>query len=521
MHTLTGLAHDRDSHVAYDPAINEESHRHRSFKLAALQKTLRPPTVFGDDEGELLVVGWGSTKGAIEEAVERLRAEGRKVGSIHLQFLQPMASGIKEIMQRYKKVITVENNWSDDPNDEIIDEDNRRYSQLAFMLRSRYLIDIDCWTEDRARPIKPGTIVDGAARQARAVRDTTMTLEATHCLLKLYEEHHNLEDYQGGVPRWCTGCGDNGILAAVQRLCRDNDLRPEKTMFVSGIGCSSRLPHYMKTYGFHGIHGRALPVAEGIKMARPDLDVFVSTGDGDCCSIGAAHWIHAIRYNMNMTVMLHDNHVYGLTKKQASPTSPRGFKSNTTPRGSYLEALNPLTVTLGVQNVSFVAQAVDWIPEVLYDILSAAYRHKGLSFVRIIQRCPEFLPKMFDPWLQDPQKSLILTHERGLQSERRPRQGLSQSAGARSEQHRSRPRDRLARGSDPGRHPVSERRSALLRGASPRRPAADVGLHPRRSRGGVRQVHHLAVTRTESRPVRLDQNSPRAVGPTAIQSESQ
>lgn len=241
-----------------------------------------------------------------------------------------------------------------------------------------------------------------------------MTLEATHCLLRMYEDHHNLEDYQGGVPRWCSGCGDNAILAAMQRLCRDNDLRPEKTVFVSGIGCSSRLPHYMRTYGFHGIHGRAFPVAEGIKMARPELSVFVSTGDGDCCSIGAAHWIHAIRYNMNMTVVLHDNHVYGLTKKQVSPTSPLGMKSNTTPRGAYLEALNPLTVTLGVQNVSFVAQTVDWIPEVLYDVLTAAYRHRGFSFVRVIQRCPEFLPKMFDPWLQDPQKTLLLTHENGL-----------------------------------------------------------------------------------------------------------
>ena len=101
----------------------------------------------------------------------------------------------------------------------------------------------------------------------------------------------------------------------MQRLCRDEDLRPEKTVFVSGIGCSSRLPHYMRTYGFHGIHGRALPIAEGIKMARPDLNVFVNTGDGDCCSIGAAHWIHAIRYNMNITVLLHDNHIYGLTKQ--------------------------------------------------------------------------------------------------------------------------------------------------------------------------------------------------------------
>jgi 2-oxoglutarate ferredoxin oxidoreductase subunit beta len=241
-----------------------------------------------------------------------------------------------------------------------------------------------------------------------------MTIHATECLLRLHDQHHELEDYQSGVPRWCTGCGDNAILAAVQRLCRDEDLRPEKTMFVSGIGCSSRFPHYMKTYGFHGIHGRALPVAEGIKMSRPDLNVFVNTGDGDCCSIGAAHWIHAIRYNMNMTVMLHDNQIYGLTKMQASPTSPRGTKSNTTPRGSYLDGLNPLTVTLGVQNVSFVAQAVDWIPEVLYDIIKAAYHHKGLSFVRILQRCPEWLPKMLDPWVHDPLRTLLLTHEDGI-----------------------------------------------------------------------------------------------------------
>jgi len=237
---------------------------------------------------------------------------------------------------------------------------------------------------------------------------------APTCLHHLFEDHYALEDYQGGVPRWCKGCGDNAILAAMQRLCRDEGLKPEKTVFVSGIGCSSRLPHYMKTYGFHGIHGRALPIAEGIKLARPDLHVFVNTGDGDCCSIGAAHWIHAIRYNMNLTVLLHDNHIYGLTKKQASPTSPAGTKSNTTPRGSYLDALNPLTVTLGVQNVSFVAQAVDWIPETLYQIVSAAFRHRGLSFVRILQRCPEFVGNMFEPWVHDPQKMLMLSHPDGI-----------------------------------------------------------------------------------------------------------
>jgi len=158
MHTLTGLAHDRSSRVAYDPEINEQGMHARSLKLAALQKMLTPPTVFGDEEGDLLVVGWGSTKGAIEESVERMRAEGHKVSSLHLNFLQPMAPGIKEILRRFRQVITIEANWSDRPEDPLIDETNRRYSALAMLLRARYLVDIDCWSEVRGRPIKPGSI---------------------------------------------------------------------------------------------------------------------------------------------------------------------------------------------------------------------------------------------------------------------------------------------------------------------------------------------------------------------------
>jgi 2-oxoglutarate ferredoxin oxidoreductase subunit alpha len=158
MHCLTGLAHDRMSHVAYDPEINQEGIRHRSLRLAAVQKTLKTPQVFGDEEGDLLVVGWGSTKGAIEEAVERVRAEGDKVSSLHLRFLQPMASGVKEVLHRFDKVITVENSWCDSLDDEIIDEDNRRYSALAWLLRARYLVDVDSWCEVKGRPTKPGTI---------------------------------------------------------------------------------------------------------------------------------------------------------------------------------------------------------------------------------------------------------------------------------------------------------------------------------------------------------------------------
>jgi 2-oxoglutarate ferredoxin oxidoreductase subunit alpha len=158
MHTLTGLAHTRESKVAYDSGANQEGCDHRSLKLAAFQKTLKPPKVFGDEEGDLLIVGWGSTKGAIEEAVERVRHDGCKVSSLHIKFLQPMATGIKEILQRFKKVMTVEINFSDNVQHEMITEDNRRYANLQWLLRARYLIDVDSFSNVHGQPIKPGDI---------------------------------------------------------------------------------------------------------------------------------------------------------------------------------------------------------------------------------------------------------------------------------------------------------------------------------------------------------------------------
>ncbi len=241
-----------------------------------------------------------------------------------------------------------------------------------------------------------------------------MSAAVSSCMLKLLDNNYLLEDYESAVPRWCVGCGDHGVLTAVQRLCREEKLPPEKTVFVSGIGCSSRFPHYMKTYGFHGLHGRALPVAQGVKIKRPDLNVFVIMGDGDCCSIGTAHWIHAVRYNMNMTAIVLDNGIYGLTKNQASPTSPVGQVSNTTPTGAYLEPLNPISVTLGIRSASFVAQAVDWMPDITHNIIQQGFRHKGFSFIRILQRCPEFLANRYDEWVQNPERMLLLKHENGL-----------------------------------------------------------------------------------------------------------
>lgn len=170
MHTVTGLAHDRWSKIGYEPDTHEEGLRHRSLKLAALQRTLRCPPVFGDGEGDLLVIGWGSTKGAIEEAVAGLRAEGRAVSSLHLAFIQPMPSGIGEIMRRFRKVITVESNWADPADHPLIDDDNRRWSALAMLLRSRFLVDVDCWTEVRGRPIKPSSVRSALVAALQEVR---------------------------------------------------------------------------------------------------------------------------------------------------------------------------------------------------------------------------------------------------------------------------------------------------------------------------------------------------------------
>lgn len=226
----------------------------------------------------------------------------------------------------------------------------------------------------------------------------------------------SLESYEGQTPRWCPGCGDHAVLTAMQRLCRDEQLPPEKTVFVSGIGCSSRFPHYMKAYGFHGLHGRALPVASGIRSRRPDLHIFVATGDGDCCSIGAGHWVHAVHHNMKMSVLLFDNNVYGLTKNQTSPTSLKGRTTNTHPRGSILDPIDPIQTTLGITNASFVAQTVDWNPVHLLATLKAAHRHPGLAFVRILQRCPHFKTQVFEAVQKDPSRLLLLTHENGIEA---------------------------------------------------------------------------------------------------------
>jgi 2-oxoglutarate/2-oxoacid ferredoxin oxidoreductase subunit beta len=195
--------------------------------------------------------------------------------------------------------------------------------------------------------------------------------------------------------RWCPGCGDYNILAAVQMLMPEFGVRPENTVFVSGIGCSSRFPYYMNTYGMHTIHGRAPAIATGLALARPDLDVWVITGDGDALSIGGNHLIHAMRRNVKLKVLLLNNRIYGLTKGQYSPTSEVGKVTKSTPMGSIDTPFNPLSVALGAE-ASFVARSHDMDRKHMQEMFRRAYRHEGAAFVEIYQNCNVFNDGAFD-----------------------------------------------------------------------------------------------------------------------------
>jgi len=195
--------------------------------------------------------------------------------------------------------------------------------------------------------------------------------------------------------RWCPGCGDYIILAAVQAFLPALGLRRENIVFVSGIGCSSRFPYYLDTFGMHSIHGRAPAIATGLATARSDLSVWVVTGDGDALSIGGNHLIHAMRRNVNMTILLFNNRIYGLTKGQYSPTSEPGKITKSTPMGSIDRPFNPISLALGAE-ATFVARTLDSDRAHLTDVLKAAASHRGTSLVEIYQNCPIFNDGAFD-----------------------------------------------------------------------------------------------------------------------------
>lgn len=197
--------------------------------------------------------------------------------------------------------------------------------------------------------------------------------------------------------RWCPGCGDYAILAAMQRFLPTTGLKPEELVFVSGIGCAGRFPYYMDTYGFHTIHGRAPAVATGIKMMKPELSVWLVTGDGDGLSIGTNHLLHCLRRNLDVNILLLNNQVYGLTKGQNSPTSVPGQITKTTPTGTKTPPINPLKLALA-SGATFVARGLDKDPKHLARLFEAAQNHRGTSFIEIYQNCPIFNDGAFETY---------------------------------------------------------------------------------------------------------------------------
>jgi 2-oxoglutarate/2-oxoacid ferredoxin oxidoreductase subunit beta len=209
--------------------------------------------------------------------------------------------------------------------------------------------------------------------------------------------------------RWCPGCGDYAILAAMQSFMPELGLEREKIVFVSGIGCAARFPYYMQTYGMHSIHGRAPAIATGLAVSRPDLFVWVVTGDGDALSIGGNHLIHALRRNVNIKILMFNNQIYGLTKGQYSPTSEQGKVTGSTPFGSVDYPFNPLSLALGAE-ATFVARAIDTDKAGLTNVLRRAAAHRGAAFVEIFQNCNIYNDGAFDFVRDDKENRLYLEH---------------------------------------------------------------------------------------------------------------
>ena len=204
--------------------------------------------------------------------------------------------------------------------------------------------------------------------------------------------------------RWCPGCGDYAILAQTQKVFPDLGLDKENVVFISGIGCSSRFPYYMNTYGFHTIHGRAPAIASGVKIANPELSVWVVTGDGDGLSIGGNHTIHLLRRNLDINVLLFNNRIYGLTKGQYSPTSEVGKVTKSTPMGSLDRPFNPMTLSLGA-DATFVARTIDRETKHMQAMIERSHSHKGTSFLEIYQNCNIFNDGAFAPMTDKVTKS--------------------------------------------------------------------------------------------------------------------
>ncbi len=380
MHRIGGIEkEDGTGNISYDPANHQHMTDVRAAKVAGIAADIPPTMVTGDDDADLLMLGWGSTWGAITAATKRARAAGHRVAHAHLTHLNPFPADLGEVLSRHRRVIVPEMNMG----------------QLSRLVRAEFLVDARSVTKVQGSALHRRRALRRHRRRAGlttrspskgAVRSMSTDADTTTTTAPATTKADWTSDQE---PRWCPGCGDYSILTAMQLMLPDTDLQPESTVFVSGIGCAARFPYYMNTYGMHSIHGRAPAVATGLAMARPDLDVWVIGGDGDMLSIGGNHLIHAMRRNVDLTILLFNNQIYGLTKGQYSPTSEVGKVTKSTPMGSLDEPFNPVSIALGAE-ASFVARTHDMDRKHMQAMFRRAHDHKGAALVEIFQNCNVF-----------------------------------------------------------------------------------------------------------------------------------
>ena len=371
-HRIGGLEkEDVTGNVSYDPVNHENMVHLRAEKVARIARDIPDVEVLGDPEGgDLLVLGWGSTAGAITGAVNRRPPAGARGQPRPPAPPEPVPAEPGRGARALRQVLLPEMNLG----------------QLALLLRARYLKDIITLSKVQGQPFARHEILDKIQSDPGAQACPLRRPSRLRLTKKDFQTDQEV--------RWCPGCGDYAILSAVQQVFPELGIPREKFVVVSGIGCSSRFPYYMNTFGFHTIHGRAPAVATGLKLARPELEVWIATGDGDAMSIGGNHLIHVLRRNVGVKILMFNNRIYGLTKGQYSPTSELGKKTKSTPAGSVDYPFNPLSLAIGA-GATFIARSVDIFQAHLRDTLRRAAQHKGTAFVEIYQNCNIFNDKAF------------------------------------------------------------------------------------------------------------------------------
>ncbi len=393
-HRIGGLEkEDGTGNISYQPDNHDHMTRLRAERIA---RVAVPDVSVDDPDGDatLLVLGWGSSYGAIEGAARRLRREqGLKLATAHLRHLNPLPANL----EAGAALLRAGAGAGDEHGPAVARAARRVPGRRGELHEGR-------------RPADLHPRRDGAGRGAAGMSDGTNG----------HNGHGPDADLGFGQPgeqaisdgpvelplskadfssdqetRWCPGCGDYAILASVQSFMPELGIPPEKIVFVTGIGCAGRFVYYMDTYGMHGIHGRAPALATGVATSRPDLSVWVVSGDGDALSIGGNHLIHALRRNVPLKILLFNNQIYGLTKGQYSPTSEEGKVTKSTPFGSQDHPFNPVSLALGAE-ASFVARTVDTDKKHVAETLRAAAAHEGTAFVEIYQNCNVFNDGAFD-----------------------------------------------------------------------------------------------------------------------------